>query len=108
MQTIGELSVHELKALLEGGEAPLVLDVREAWELGICALAGAVHIPMREIPARLRELPAEQRIVVLCHHGARSRQVAPFLAARGYASVCNLRGGINAWAREIDPHMATY
>lgn len=108
MQIVGELSAQELKALQGGGEPPLVLDVREAWELGICALAGAMHIPMGQIPARLQEVPAEQPVVVLCHHGARSRQVASLLAARGYPRVCNLRGGIDAWAREIDPKMATY
>lgn len=106
---IRELSVQELKDWWQRSEGrPLVLDVREPWERQVCALADTKHVPMREVPGRLDELPRDGPIVVLCHHGNRSRQVAFFLAERDYPEVYNLRGGINAWAREVDPSMATY
>lgn len=107
-----QVSVRELKHRLSASDPatakPLVLDVREPWELQRCALPQATHIPMREIPARLVELDPDTEIVVMCHHGVRSQQVAYFLASRGYQKVFNLSGGIDAWAREVDPSMATY
>jgi len=88
---------------------PLVLDVREDWEAQICGLPGSLHIPMRQIPSRLREIADAQRpVVCYCHHGMRSMQVAMFLEHRGVAEVYNLVGGIDAWARQIDPSCATY
>ena len=87
---------------------PLLLDVREHWEFALCALPGSVHVPMREIPARLGELDPSRPIVCICHHGRRSMQVAMFLEHRGYESVFNLSGGIDAWARQVDRAMATY
>jgi rhodanese-related sulfurtransferase len=90
-------------------EAPLLLDVREDWEAQICQLPGSLHIPMREIPARLSELVhAGKPIVCYCHHGVRSMQVAMFLEHHGVSDVYNLVGGINAWAREQDPSCPTY
>ena len=107
-----QVSVRELKHRLSASDLaaakPLVLDVREPWELQRCALPQATHIPMREIPGRLAELDPDTEIVVMCHHGVRSQQVAYFLASRGYQKVFNLSGGIDAWAREVDPSMATY
>ncbi|CCF96939.1 sulfurtransferase [Ralstonia solanacearum] len=90
---------------------PVLLDVRETGEVQICALPGITHIPMGEIPHRAAELDAEQDIVCICHHGGRSMQVAQFLIMRaGFdpARVYNLQGGVDAWARQIDPQMATY
>jgi rhodanese-related sulfurtransferase len=92
----------------DAGPAPLLLDVREHWEYALCALAGSVHVPMREIPARLGEFDRSRPIVCVCHHGVRSLQVAMFLEHRGFESVFNLSGGIDAWAREVDRSMATY
>ena len=66
-----------------GGEH-VVLDVREARELDICQLEGALHIPMAEIPARVDDLPTNQPLVVLCHHGARSQMVVDFLRDAGF------------------------
>ncbi len=107
-----QLSVRQLQQRLNQAAAaevqPLILDVREPWELERCALPNAKHIPMREIPARLSELDPATEIVVMCHHGVRSQQVAYFLASRGYRNVFNLAGGIDAWAREVDSTMATY
>lgn len=90
------------------GGAPVLLDVREHWERALCSLPGSIHVPMREIPARLMELDPSRPIVCICHHGVRSRQVAMFLEHRGFESVFNLSGGIDAWAKEVDRSMATY
>lgn len=95
----------------DGGDAeaaPLLLDVREHWEYALCALPGSMHVPMREIPARLNELDPSRPIVCICHHGVRSLQVAMFLEHRGFEAVFNLTGGIDAWAKQVDPSMATY
>lgn len=86
----------------------LLLDVREPQELAVAALPGAQHIPMREIPGRLSEIDRSLPIVVVCHAGGRSRQVAAFLLANGFEQVYNLAGGIDAWSVEIDPDLPRY
>jgi rhodanese-related sulfurtransferase len=102
------ISVHQLAEWQERDEAHVLLDVREAEELEICGLAGALHIPMQEIPARLAELPVEGPLVVICHHGMRSMHVVNFLRDAGRDNAINLDGGIDAWARQIDATMARY
>ena len=89
-------------------ERPLLLDVREPWELAICRIDGSRSIPMQQIPQALAELERERPIVCICHHGIRSFQVARFLEFQGFGRVINLEGGVAAWAREVDPGMATY
>ncbi len=84
------------------------LDVREPQEFTVASIAGSLHIPMREIPGRLEELDSEKPIVVICHVGARSRQVAGFLLTSGFKNVFNLSGGIDAWSLEIDPLVPRY
>lgn len=106
---IKQLTPRDLKTWLEQpGEKPLILDVREAWERRLCALPEAVHIPMNQIPDRLTELEAERDVVILCHHGMRSQQVALYLERLGFSRLHNLRGGIDAWAKDVDPGMAKY
>jgi rhodanese-related sulfurtransferase len=85
-----------------------LVDVREAWELAIAAVPGALHVPMAEVAARLAELDPGREIVVMCRSGGRSLAVARALEAHGYARVANLSGGILAWARDVDPGLATY
>ncbi len=92
----------------EDDRAPMLLDVREPWEYALCAVPGSVHVPMREIPARLGEFDPARPVVCICHHGVRSRQVAMFLEHRGFGAVFNLAGGIDAWARRVDPAMTLY
>jgi len=87
---------------------PVLLDVREPWELETCKLDKTIHIPLREIPARFGELPADAEVVVICHHGGRSMQAAVFLEKQGFARMHNLAGGVDAWARQIDPAMPVY
>jgi rhodanese-related sulfurtransferase len=88
--------------------APVLLDVREPWEIETAKIAGSTLIPMREIPARSEELDDEAPVVCVCHHGARSAQVAMFLESRGHKNVFNLQGGIDAWSRQVDPAVPTY
>lgn len=105
-----QLSVHQLQEWLsdQGRTPPLLLDVREPWEFELCHLAGSRHIPMHTVPARLAELDPDAETVVICHHGARSMQVAMFLEHSGFATVHNLSGGVEAWAQAIDPAMRRY
>lgn len=94
--------------LARPGPAPLLLDVREPWEYDIARIPGARLIPMSQIDAALDTLDAEQEIVVICHHGRRSQQVAQYLEANGFSQVANLSGGIEAWSLEIDPSLPRY
>jgi rhodanese-related sulfurtransferase len=91
------------------GEAVTVLDVREPWELQISAIEGAKHIPMREIPSRAhQELDPEAHIVVVCHHGVRSLNVTNWLRQQGFDKAQSVRGGIDRWARTVDPKVPVY
>lgn len=103
-----EISPRELKQLLDRGEEVIVLDVREPTELVLAPLAGARHVPMREVPGRLGEIERDKEIVVLCHHGIRSAQVAEFLVRHGFPRVANLVGGIDAWSTTVDPKVPRY
>jgi rhodanese-related sulfurtransferase len=105
---IPELGPVELKGLLDSPQPPLVLDVRETWELKAARLPGTLDIPMMEIPQRLAELPRDRAIVVMCHGGVRSLKVAHYLAQNGFSRVANLTGGIHGWATEVDPNTGTY
>lgn len=95
---------------------PLVIDVREPWELQTAAVKEDgfkyLHVPMQGIPASVDTLKqtygADYPIAVLCHHGVRSMQVANFLAHHGFTQVVNLQGGIDAWSHQIDSTVAQY
>jgi rhodanese-related sulfurtransferase len=103
-----EMSPRDYVSLTNAGQTAFLLDVREAWEIALAAVPGAVHIPMGEIPDRLDEIPKDRMVVVMCKVGGRSMNVARFLAAKGYPDVVNLAGGILAWASEVDQTLATY
>ncbi|HEX4843286.1 MAG TPA: rhodanese-like domain-containing protein [Limnobacter sp.] len=90
------------------GDAPFLLDVREAWEFELAHIEGSKHLPMGQIPNALEHIPSGQAVVCICHHGIRSQQVALFLKSRGFGDLYNLRGGIDAWSREVDPSCPTY
>lgn len=106
MPTPLEIDVTTAAQLLRAGQAVL-LDVREPDELAICQVPGSLPIPMREIPARISELP-DQHVLVLCHHGGRSARVTQFLRANGFERASNIAGGIDAWAAQIDPTLTRY
>ena len=104
-----EITPDECKLYLESSpEKPLLLDVREPWEYNIVHLQDSRLLPMRQLPAELDSLDEEREIIVICHHGIRSLQVALFLDGRGFSNVVNLRGGLDAWARDTDTSLATY
>ena len=104
-----ELGHTELKSLLDSGVDITLLDVREGWEHQTAHLAGSKHIPMGDIPARFnQELDPEAHIVVICHHGVRSMNVTAWLRQQGFEKVQSLRGGIDRWAREVDPTIPLY
>jgi len=86
----------------------LLLDVREPREAEIARIDGARNIPLRELPSRLAELPGHGEIVTLCHHGPRSLKAREILKGAGFANVRSLAGGIDAWAREVDPGVPRY
>jgi rhodanese-related sulfurtransferase len=88
--------------------APFLLDVREPWEFEKCSMPDAVLIAMNTVPARMQELDPEAPIVCICHHGARSMQVAAFLERQGFTNVTNLTGGIHAWSQQVDPSVTMY
>lgn len=104
-----EISVAELASLQRDGKAPVVVDVREPWEVSTAAISGTVNIPMGEIPTRAhQELDPEAPVIVLCHHGARSLSVTNWLRNQGYDQAQSLAGGIDQWSREIDGSVPRY
>ena len=104
-----ELSVGETKQLLDdGSKRTLLIDVREPWEIDICRIQKAEHIPMRQIPDKLSLLPTDRHLLILCHHGSRSRNVTEYLRSHGFTAVSNVTGGIAAWADSIEPSMQRY
>ena len=105
---VQEVAPEQLKAEIDAGRAPQVVDVREAWELEIASLPVARHIPMGEIADRIDELDRSRPITVMCRSGGRSLQVARFLEQAGFARVSNLTGGILAWGERIDPSVRPY
>jgi len=94
------------------GANPLVLDVREPWELKTASVAAQgfelVAIPMAQLPVRLTELDPTRPTACLCHHGVRSLRVAAFLMQSGFDHVANITGGIDAWSHERDPAVPQY
>lgn len=91
---------------------PVLLDVREAWELQTARLdlpgARTLHIPMGTLPSRLQELDRTQPILGLCHHGLRSEHCVAFLQRQGFETVYNVAGGIDAWSLAVDPSVPRY
>lgn len=102
-----EITVQELEALRKSDADVFVLDVRNPDEYDICNLGGYL-IPFAELPSRINELKPDQHIVVHCHAGGRSRRATEYLIGQGFTHVQNLRGGITAWANEIDAKMRKY
>ncbi len=87
---------------------PQLVDVREPWEFQTCSIADSRLVPLRELPGRFAELNPGAETVVICHHGARSMHAAQFLERQGFERVHNLAGGVDAWARSVDPAMPLY
>ena len=106
---IHQMNPATLQRYLAEAEAkPLLLDVREGWEFAQCHIEGSLHIPMAAVSGRIAELDPARETVLICHHGMRSLRVAGFLEQRGFTSLVNLQGGIDAWAATVDPAMPRY
>ena len=103
-----EITVTELKALMDRGEAPTIIDVREPYEHQICRIEGAVLIPMRELPSRVGEIDPAADLVVQCRSGVRSANAAAWLRQHGFPRARNLTGGILAWIDQVDPSQPKY
>lgn len=108
-----EYSALELKAHLDhclenNVKQPLLLDVRQPWEFDICSIEGSELVPMAQIPQHMNSLDNAQEIVVICHHGIRSRQVGYYLEQVGFNNIINLSGGVAQWAKTVDNSMPTY
>lgn len=105
-----QLSCKDLSSWLADSNRsqPILLDVRELWEYDICHLPSAQSMPMSTIVAQSESLDPDAEIVVICHHGRRSYEVGLFLEQQGFRAVYNLLGGVDRWAKEIDPSMSTY
>jgi len=103
-----QIGVARLRDLIAQGAVVDMLDVREPWEHKICLIAESQAIPMGELQQRTKELTTEKPLVVICHHGMRSFHATLWLRSQGFDNAVNLEGGIDAWAREIDPSMQRY
>lgn len=104
-----ELDINTLIQWKKDKKEFAILDVREDSELEICSVEGAIHVPLgRLIYGEYEGLPREKTLVVMCHHGRRSLQAVLFLRDQGYTNALSLKGGIHAWAEEIDSHMRKY
>lgn len=106
--TMKEITVQDLKAMMDKGADFQLIDVREPHEFDICNINGQL-IPQGEIPANVDKISKDKQVVIHCRSGARSGNMVQWLEKNhGFTNLYNLKGGILAWAREIDPDMPTY
>lgn len=103
-----QIDVRELARWRDDGLAHAILDVRETWETEICLIPGSLCVPLGLITSSTDRIPVDRPVAVACHHGMRSMQAVAWLRRNGYENVTNLAGGVDAWARQIDPSMSTY
>jgi rhodanese-related sulfurtransferase len=104
-----EISAETYNALRHTPNTPVLLDVREPWELETASIPGALNIPMGEISSRaFTELDPDAPLIVMCHHGARSLSVTMWLRGQGFDHAQSLAGGIDHWSRTIDPQVPLY
>jgi rhodanese-related sulfurtransferase len=103
-----EISAAEAAELLKSKNAKIV-DVREPWEFAKTSIEGSLLMPMGEVPSRAnQELDPDERLLVLCHHGVRSMNVTVWMRNQGFEQAQSVRGGIDAWSREVDPQLPRY
>ena len=103
-----EITAPELARERKSNQRLQLIDVREPHEWDICHIEGATLIPLGELPARLNDLDGHDPIVTQCHSGVRSMRALELLKAAGFSKVRSLKGGISAWARDVDPEMPVY
>ena len=104
-----EISTADVRQKLDRCETFTLLDVREPWENQAASIAGSKLMPMGEVPMRAhQELDPDEPIIVFCHHGVRSLNVVNWLRQQGFENAQSMRGGIDAWSRQIDPKVPVY
>ncbi|HEX6289247.1 MAG TPA: rhodanese-like domain-containing protein [Herpetosiphonaceae bacterium] len=103
-----EATPREIKQRLDAGEDLMLIDVREPEEVRIASVAQAEVYPLSQAAGWIDSLPKDRALVILCHHGSRSAQVAMALMQRGHSSVTNVSGGIDAWSQQVDPSVPRY
>jgi rhodanese-related sulfurtransferase len=102
-----EIAPQEVDQMRKSGTDFVLIDVRERWEYDTARIEGSTLIPMRQVPQRAGEIPSGKPVVVHCHHGGRSLQVARWLRQKG-VEARNLTGGIDRWSLEVDPNVPRY
>ena len=105
---VQQLTPTEVAALLAGPNPPVLVDVREAWEVETAQVPGSAHLPLNTLPQQLATLNPSRTYALLCHHGMRSEMAANWLAQQGFTSLINVRGGIDAWSLTVDPGIPRY
>ena len=103
-----DITPETLKAMLDADPELYILDVREPYEIAICAIDGTVKIPLGQIGGRYQEIPKDRQVVVHCKMGGRSAQAVEFLQSKGYGNVKNLAGGILRWIDDVDGSLSKY
>jgi adenylyltransferase/sulfurtransferase len=101
------ITPRELKARLDAGDRPVLLDVREPWEFSLARIGGSKLVPLSELAGRVGELDPAAETVAICHHGVRSAYVTQALERSGFANVLNLEGGLDAYA-DVDASVPRY
>ncbi|SEQ27226.1 Rhodanese-related sulfurtransferase [Ectothiorhodospira magna] len=104
------LSPPQLKAYLDQTKdpAPLLIDVREPWEYEIARVPGSRLVPLGQLQSLVEDIPPDRELVMICHHGIRSRHAGMLLERQGFTRIINLTGGIDAWSRQVDPDLPCY
>lgn len=107
---VPEITVIELKERLDAGNVPVLVDVREYYEADIADLpeVGQLRIPMAELMDRMDEMDKDSELVLYCRSGARSDRAVRHLLRHGYSNVSNLKGGMLAWRKDVDPDIPSY
>ncbi|MBL0890569.1 MAG: HesA/MoeB/ThiF family protein [Gemmatimonadaceae bacterium] len=105
---VQQLMPAEVAALLAGPNPPVLIDVREAWEVETAQVAGSAHLPLNTLPQQVASLDPSRSYALLCHHGMRSEMAANWLAQQGFTSLINVQGGIDAWSLTVDPGIPRY
>lgn len=103
-----QIEPQEVKQKMERGDGVVLVDVREPWEQSKCRIEGAVLAPMKDLPAHLGAIENADEVVVFCHLGIRSINAAAWLREQGIEHAQSMSGGIDRWAKEIDPTVPRY
>ncbi|MBY0280808.1 MAG: sulfurtransferase [Alphaproteobacteria bacterium] len=102
------VSVLDVKGLFDSKADFCLIDVRQDWEFELCHIENSLHLPLDQLAEKLHEIPTDKPLYTLCHHGIRSGHAAILLKNAGFKDVSNIKGGIDAWAKEIDSTLKTY